>query len=298
MEKPIAVRARVEDRSGEIRGNDRFGRQRVTHAFKKAERIMSVVDEVKDELEARGEYVVLANTDWFAVFPATLQRRIEQAKARAQPGPNLVVYRTKSDDPRDHHVIPFALASELLVEDTLSDSATGGKRWNLTLGNGKLHVSHRTGKVEVSGFHRAPLIVELPTDDVVEFEKRAQCLRKLSLPRPKGQKTPAKRSSATRATYERCPLVKAWVLGDAKGLCELCHAPSAFLTNDDEPYFELHHVRQLAHGGSDTVENAVALCPSCHRRLHHGKDKVEQREQLYGQVARLLRETPLGIPEA
>jgi 5-methylcytosine-specific restriction protein A len=26
----------------------------------------------------------------------------------------------------------------------------------------------------------------------------------------------------------------------------------------------------LAEGGEDTVENALALCPNCHRRLHFG----------------------------
>jgi 5-methylcytosine-specific restriction endonuclease McrA len=31
-----------------------------------------------------------------------------------------------------------------------------------------------------------------------------------------------------------------------------------------------HHVKQLAHGGEDTVENAIAVCPNCHRKAHHG----------------------------
>lgn len=29
-----------------------------------------------------------------------------------------------------------------------------------------------------------------------------------------------------------------------------------------------HHVQPLAEGGADVVENAVALCPNCHRRMH------------------------------
>jgi predicted HNH restriction endonuclease len=31
------------------------------------------------------------------------------------------------------------------------------------------------------------------------------------------------------------------------------------------------------------------LCPNCHRRLHNGQDRAEQRERLYRQVSRLLR---------
>ncbi|WP_369125133.1 MULTISPECIES: HNH endonuclease [unclassified Pseudomonas] len=30
----------------------------------------------------------------------------------------------------------------------------------------------------------------------------------------------------------------------------------------------MHHIVQLAHGGDNTIENAQALCPSCHRNRH------------------------------
>ncbi|MEO1942713.1 MAG: HNH endonuclease [Candidatus Thioglobus sp.] len=30
----------------------------------------------------------------------------------------------------------------------------------------------------------------------------------------------------------------------------------------------MHHIHQLADGGEDTTENAVALCPNCHRMMH------------------------------
>lgn len=259
----------------------------------------SVVDNVKDDLEAQGEYVVLANTNWFAVFPATLQKRVAQAKKVGRGGPNLVVYKTRSADPRDHHVIPFGVIRDLLVEETLSDSAAGGQRWNLTLGDDQLHVSHRAGKIDVSSFRGLPLLVERiaipsellePTADEVEFEKRVRSLRKLPpLARPEGRPNPTKHLVSSRTTYERRPDVKAWVLGEANGRCELCLQPAAFVGDDGEPYLELHHVQRLADGGPDTVENAVAVCPGCHRRLHHGADRLVQRERIYGQVARLVR---------
>lgn len=34
------------------------------------------------------------------------------------------------------------------------------------------------------------------------------------------------------------------------------------------PFLEVHHVKWLAKGGSDTVNNVVALCPNCHRKMH------------------------------
>lgn len=76
-------------------------------------------------------------------------------------GPNLVVYRTKSDDVRDHFVIPYSVVRDLLVEGTMTTSeVNGSKRWNLTLKNGGLHVSHRAGMIDVSKYHGARLLVE------------------------------------------------------------------------------------------------------------------------------------------
>jgi hypothetical protein len=264
------------------------------------EHMKSIVDNLKGRLESRGEYVVLANTSWFAIFPDTLRARVEQARADGRDGPNLIVYKTRSESPRDYHVVPYSIIRDLLVEETLSGSAAGGRRWNLTLDDGKLHVSHRAGKVDVARFRGLPLLVESssispeavePTDDPIELDKRVQRLLKLpSLPRPGGPQVPSKRSASSRIAYVRRPDVKAWVLREAGGKCELCLLPAAFVGDDGEPYFELHHVQQLAADGPDTVENAVALCAICHRRLHHGADRAEQRERLYKQVPRLLRE--------
>jgi 5-methylcytosine-specific restriction protein A len=36
----------------------------------------------------------------------------------------------------------------------------------------------------------------------------------------------------------------------------------------------------LSDGGRDTVDNAVALCPNCHRECHHGKDVAGLRASL------------------
>ncbi|WP_080666815.1 HNH endonuclease signature motif containing protein [Variovorax paradoxus] len=37
-----------------------------------------------------------------------------------------------------------------------------------------------------------------------------------------------------------------------------------------DPYLEVHHITPLALGGDDTVDNAWALCPNCHREKHFG----------------------------
>lgn len=58
----------------------------------------------------------------------------------------------------------------------------------------------------------------------------------------------------------------------AGGKCELCGKPAPFVKKaDGKPYLEVHHRVRLADGGDDTVENAIAVCPNCHRREHFGK---------------------------
>jgi 5-methylcytosine-specific restriction protein A len=106
---------------------------------------------------------------------------------------------------------------------------------------------------------------------------------------PAGARRPT-RSLAEVTTYERDPLVKAWVLKAANGTCECCRRAAPFASPDGLPFLEVHHVRQLADGGSDTVGNSVALCPNCHRELHYGADSRSRIEGLYAHISRLVRE--------
>ena len=120
-------------------------------------------ERLRGRLEERGEYVVRANTGWFAVFPNTLLARTEVARAQGRQGPNLVVYTTTTREARAHHVIPHSILSQLLVESTLTTSTVDGtKRWNLTLRDGRLHVRHRLGSVDASPFRGLPLLADAP----------------------------------------------------------------------------------------------------------------------------------------
>lgn len=79
-----------------------------------------------------------------------------------------------------------------------------------------------------------------------------------------------RRVRVTLNAFVRNPDVIAEVLLRAKGICELCGAPAPFARRTDgKPYLEVHHKVKLADGGEDTVENAVAVCPNCHRREHY-----------------------------
>ena len=71
--------------------------------------------------------------------------------------------------------------------------------------------------------------------------------------------------------YRRNPDVIVEVLKRANGKCEHCGKDAPFTrAKDDSPYLEIHHRVFLSKGGNDTIENAMALCPNCHREFHYG----------------------------
>lgn len=111
--------------------------------------------------------------------------------------------------------------------------------------------------------------------------------RKKAPQRPVGQLIP--QATATMNTnYQRDSSVVDWVLREAGDRCEFCDAEAPFLTGDGRPFLEVHHVRRLADGGADTVENAVAVCPNCHRALHHAVNREDRAQKLYQTVSRLV----------
>jgi len=72
-------------------------------------------------------------------------------------------------------------------------------------------------------------------------------------------------------TFKRNADVITAVLDRANGFCEKCESKAPFIrAKDNTPYLEVHHVIQLADGGEDSVENAIAVCPNCHRECHYG----------------------------
>lgn len=94
----------------------------------------------------------------------------------------------------------------------------------------------------------------------------------------------------TRNEYSRRLDVVIWVIQRCKGNCECCGKPAPFSTQNGHPFLEVHHIRQLANGGSDRVSNAIAVCPNCHRELHHGSRSKALVKRLYANVTELKPE--------
>lgn len=81
----------------------------------------------------------------------------------------------------------------------------------------------------------------------------------------------------TTRIFIRNPDVVAEVLLRADGVCERCRRDAPFKrAKDGMPYLEVHHKVPLADDGEDTVDNALALCPNCHRELHYGQEAAQR----------------------
>jgi len=134
---------------------------------------------------------------------------------------------------------------------------------------------------EVEGL-RLPFIDQRQTS-------RSELKKIRNLKKPKGIKIPEK-STVEVTQFSRDKDVVDWVLIEAAGTCESCSHDAPFLRFDDTKFLEVHHLRRLADHGSDSITNAVALCPNCHREFHYGKNSQRLRANIYAKVSRLIPE--------
>ena len=102
----------------------------------------------------------------------------------------------------------------------------------------------------------------------------------ISMEELRGRALQASRRSSAAAerrqiVRERSEAVRIYVLRRAKGICEGCSNPGPFVTQAGHRFLETHHIRRRADGGPDHPRWVAALCPNCHRRVHHGTDGPE-----------------------
>ncbi|HEX4853058.1 HNH endonuclease signature motif containing protein [Arenimonas sp.] len=100
--------------------------------------------------------------------------------------------------------------------------------------------------------------------------------------------SPTKKSNDARRTlYERSQDVVRYALARASGVCEGCGGAAPFARKDGTPYLEVHHVDRVSDGGLDLPQKVAAICPTCHRMIHHGADGSELNDQLRIRIAAL-----------
>lgn len=98
-------------------------------------------------------------------------------------------------------------------------------------------------------------------------------------------KTRAGCRRATTELYDTNVFVAELALRKANGICQLCEQPAPFRDRRGRPYLETHHIKWIAAGGEDTIENTVALCPNCHAKMHTLNMKGD-RQKLKKKAAR------------
>jgi hypothetical protein len=81
--------------------------------------------------------------------------------------------------------------------------------------------------------------------------------------------------------------VHQYVLARAQGYCEGCGDQAPFKTKQRMPYLEPHHTIRLADDGPDHPRSVIALCPTCHRRVHYSVDGDKYNLTLMTKLRRL-----------
>jgi hypothetical protein len=87
--------------------------------------------------------------------------------------------------------------------------------------------------------------------------------------------------------YRRSIAIAAWVTRQSGGKCESCGNDAPFCDPSGSPFLETHHLKRLADGGPDTLDNTIAVCPNCHRELHHGQSADALRRKIIDRIDRL-----------
>ncbi len=117
------------------------------------------------------------------------------------------------------------------------------------------------------------LITEYEVDSIFDDEV-TQIVKAGKLLRTQGNESPEQKE-VTTYQYVRNPKVAAYALLMAKGICHDCKKEGPFISRTtNRPFLEVHHVKTLKDGGSDTIKNVIALCPNCHRKRHDDLARV------------------------
>jgi 5-methylcytosine-specific restriction enzyme A len=113
---------------------------------------------------------------------------------------------------------------------------------------------------------------------------------------PGGLPVPPKQPGKGASGYVRNPSIAAAALSNANFKCELDTSHPTFISSAKGlPYVEAHHLVPMGQQAQypfslDVTANIVALCPFCHKLLHHAKPK-DKRTHLLKLLA--LREAKL-----
>lgn len=84
----------------------------------------------------------------------------------------------------------------------------------------------------------------------------------------KKQKSEVTTKQVISNRYDRDKVLSFFVKELANGICQLCEREAPFIDKNGRAYLETHHIVPLSRNGKDDIDNTVALCPNCHRKMH------------------------------
>lgn len=99
----------------------------------------------------------------------------------------------------------------------------------------------------------------------------------------KKKSTAAKKQQRTSSNYIRDPQAAAYVKQQAEYKCEFNKDHKTFISDiSGKQYVEAHHLIPMKYQDQfeyslDIPENIVALCPNCHRAIHHGTKDCKKK---------------------
>jgi len=159
--------------------------------------------------------------------------------------------------------------SAILLPVSLREQKNGSYRWNLTLSNDLLHVSHRKGYEPVTKFLAARLIIEEQNPaNIKEIASEQVTLRTRSY---EGIIEGIARESVV-LSRSRSAVLRREALRLSAGICEGCGIDfSKLLNGRGMRVLQVHHKKQLAL--RDTPEATIlqdlaVVCANCHAIIH------------------------------
>lgn len=119
----------------------------------------------------------------------------------------------------------------------------------------------------------------------------------------KKKSTAAKKQQRTSSNYIRDPQAAAYVKQQAEYKCEFNKDHKTFISDiSGKQYVEAHHLIPMKYQDQfeyslDIPENIVALCPNCHRAIHHGTKDCKKKiiTALFNKRKKILKDNGINI---
>ncbi len=204
-------------------------------------------------------------------------RFVKDGGETATPCFTLAMFReyTLADDLTYNKLADSGLKSRLqgpvIVKDTVAD-------YLHACDDKQLQIDRFDGNIPDTCLAKFPISIHEIIDYVAlddshtpeEKEEHAESLEIDALKRiaQKQQKKEPKTVTSTVTQRIRDPYIAEYAKKRANGICQLCGNSAPFNKANGEPYLESHHIEWLSNGGEDSIDNTVALCPNCHRKIH------------------------------